>query len=61
MSTSQGSEATYTVVVATKVEPDTREALRLLARSNHRSASAEVRLALLRHLDAEGLAKKEAA
>jgi len=61
MSTSQGSEATYTVVVATKVEPDTREALRLLARSNHRSASAEVRLALLRHLDAEVEANKEAA
>ena len=61
MSTSQGSEATYTVVVATKVEPDTRDALRLLARSNHRSASAEVRLALLRHLDAEVEAKEEAA
>jgi hypothetical protein len=61
MSTSQGSEATYTVVVATKVEPDTRDALRLLARSTHRSASAEVRLALLRHLDAEVEAKKEAA
>ena len=46
-----GREATYTAVVATKVEPATREALKQLARSNHRSASAEARIALLRHID----------
>ena len=51
MSNPKGSEATYTAVVATKVEPETRDALKDLARKNHRSASAEARLALIKHIE----------
>jgi hypothetical protein len=41
------------VLLAAKVDPKLREALRALAASNHRSLSGELRLAVIRHLERE--------
>ena len=49
----RGKEATFTAVVAAKVEPETSDAMSQLARANHRSKSAEARLAILRHIERE--------
>jgi predicted transcriptional regulator len=53
MSNPNERKLVYTTVVATKVEPETNDALGRLARTNHRSKSAEARLALIRHIERE--------
>lgn len=43
-----------TAIVVVRILPDEREALERAAKDNERTMSAEIRLALRRHLAAEG-------
>ena len=53
MKLKNGTGEVLSVVLATKVEPDTERKLRKLAKANHRSRSAETRLAVLNHIERE--------
>lgn len=53
MSNSQGSDQDRRVVVATKLEKEAEEALKVIARANRRSRTAEAEVALLRHIERE--------
>jgi len=50
MESSKGSDEQPTEVLATRLGPETKEALRRKAKANHRSMAAEARVAVLNHV-----------